>query len=54
MALSALPRHYEAISLYRALDFEFDDRPREPGNSDEAMLMKLDPGDPDNGPATGK
>jgi GNAT superfamily N-acetyltransferase len=40
--LSALPRHHEAITLYRSLGFNDDDRPKGPGNSDKAILMKLD------------
>jgi hypothetical protein len=50
MILSALPRHYEAISLYQASGFKLDDRPREPGNSDDAVLMKLDLGGPESAP----
>ena len=42
MTLSALPRHHEALSLYYSSGFELDDRPREAGNSDNAVLMKLD------------
>jgi hypothetical protein len=40
MTLSALPRHHEALSLYRSCGFELDDREREAGNSDNAVLMK--------------
>ncbi|MEJ1996512.1 MAG: GNAT family N-acetyltransferase [Limibacillus sp.] len=42
ITLSALPRHHEAMALYRSLGFKDDDRPKEPGNSDNAILMKLD------------
>ncbi len=48
MVLSALPRHYEAISLYQASGFKLDDRVRKPGNSEDAVLMKLDLGDPES------
>jgi len=41
MTLSALPRHHEAMALYRVSGFEFDDRPREAGNSNNSILMKL-------------
>ena len=40
MTLSALPRHHEAMSLYRSCGFELDAREREAGNSDNAVLMK--------------
>ena len=42
MVLSALPRHYEAIPLYRSAGFVDDDSPSGPENSDDAILMKLD------------
>lgn len=42
MTLSALPRHYEALSLYRSCGFVLDEREREAGNSDNAVLMKAD------------
>ena len=42
MVLSALPRHHEALALYHSVGFQIDDRPREAGNSDNAILMKLD------------
>ena len=42
VTLSALPRHHEAMTLYRSLGFIDDDRPKEPGNSDNAILMKLE------------
>jgi GNAT superfamily N-acetyltransferase len=42
MVLSALPRHHEALSLYRAMEFQPDDRQREAGNSNNAILMRLD------------
>lgn len=42
MTLSALPRHHEALALYRSCGFELDDREREAGNSDNAVLMRLD------------
>ena len=42
MTLSALPRHHEALSLYRSCGFRLDGRPREPGNADNAILMRLD------------
>jgi len=41
MTLSALPRHHEALALYHSVGFHIDDRPREAGNSDNAVLMKL-------------
>lgn len=41
MTLSALPRHDEAIALYRSVGFDIDNRPPEPGNSSNAVLMKL-------------
>ena len=42
MTLSALPRHHEALSLYRSCGFFLDKRRREAGNSDNAVLMKVD------------
>ncbi len=42
MTLSALPRHHEALALYASIGFEHDNRPSEEGNSDNAVLMKLD------------
>jgi GNAT superfamily N-acetyltransferase len=42
MTLSALPRHHEALALYTSCGFVRDNRAREPGNSDNAILMKLD------------
>lgn len=42
MVLSALARHYEALPLYRSAGFRLDDRPREAGNSENAILMRLD------------
>lgn len=42
MTLSALPRHDEALSLYRSCGFVLDDRERRAGNSDNAVLMKID------------
>ena len=42
MVLSALPRHHEALALYRAAGFEADDRRRDAGDSDNAVLMRLD------------
>ena len=42
MTLSALPRHHEALSLYRSCGFVLDEREREIGNSDNAVLMKID------------
>ncbi|MCL5779340.1 GNAT family N-acetyltransferase [Limibaculum sp. FT325] len=44
MTLSALPRHYEALSLYRSCGFKHDDREREAGNSENALLMKIELG----------
>lgn len=41
MTLSALPRHHEALSLYRSCGFELDDRPRDAGNAVNAVLMKI-------------
>ena len=42
MVLSALPRHHEALALYRAAGFKADERQPEAGNSDNAVLMRLD------------
>lgn len=42
MTLSALPRHHEALALYRSCGFEADVRPSEAGNSDNAILMKVE------------
>ncbi|MCT8159789.1 GNAT family N-acetyltransferase [Pseudoruegeria sp. SHC-113] len=42
MTLSALPRHHEALSLYRSCGFELDERQRDAGNSENAVLMKTD------------
>jgi len=42
MTLSALPRHHEALALYRSCGFRLDNREREAGNSDNAILMKID------------
>ena len=42
MTLSALPRHHEALALYRSCGFELDGRAPEAGNSDAAVLMKID------------
>jgi GNAT superfamily N-acetyltransferase len=42
MTLSALPRHHEAIALYRSCGFELDNREREAGNSENAVLMEID------------
>lgn len=44
MTLSALPRHHEALSLYRSCGFLPDDRPRDAGNAVNAVLMRLDLG----------
>ncbi|MCB4456601.1 GNAT family N-acetyltransferase [Leisingera sp. McT4-56] len=44
MTLSALPRHHEALSLYRSCGFKPDDRKRDAGNSDNAVLMAIDLG----------
>lgn len=41
MVLSALPRHHEALALYRTAGFQLDDRERDPGNSANAILMKI-------------
>ncbi|MEM7172612.1 MAG: GNAT family N-acetyltransferase [Pseudomonadota bacterium] len=41
MILGALPRHYEAIPLYRSCGFKDDDRAGDPGDTDKAILMKL-------------
>ena len=41
MTLSALPKHFEAIPLYTSLGFEIDDRERDAGNSDDAILMRI-------------
>ncbi len=41
MTLSALPRHHEALALYRASGFQLDDRARDAGNSANAVLMKI-------------
>lgn len=42
MTLSALPRHHEALSLYGACGFILDDRERDAGNSQNAVLMRID------------
>jgi len=42
MVLSALPRHHEALALYRSLGFKNDNRPREAGDSDNSVLMRFD------------
>ena len=42
MNLSTGPRHHEAIALYRSAGFQLDDRPSDPGNPDNAVLMKID------------
>jgi GNAT superfamily N-acetyltransferase len=42
MTLSALPLHHEALSLYRSCGFLSDDRELGAGNSDNAVLMKID------------
>jgi len=44
MTLSALPRHHEALSLYRTCGFELDDRELGAGNSRNAVLMKINLG----------
>lgn len=44
MSLSALPKHHEALPLYRSCGFVLDDRESEAGNSDNAVLMKVDLG----------
>ena len=42
MVLSALPRHHEAIALYRSQGFEIDDLQSEEENSDNSIFMRLD------------
>lgn len=42
MTLSALPRHHEALSLYRSVGFAEDDRTRDAGNAANVVLMRLD------------
>ncbi len=42
MELSALPRHHEALALYRATGFRPDDRPRDPGDAGNAVMMRLE------------
>lgn len=42
ITLSVLPRHYEAIPLYRSMGFVEDKRLTDPGYSENAVLMKLD------------
>ena len=44
MVLSALPRHHEAMPLYRSMGFVEDDSYREPGNTDVAIVMRRDLG----------
>jgi len=42
MTLSALPRHDEAISLYRSIGFQDDVLAGKAGNSANAVLMRMD------------
>jgi len=42
MVLSALPRHHEALALYRSAGFVPDDRDPEAGNTEKAVLMRMD------------
>ena len=42
MNLSALPRHHEAIALYRSCGFVDDTRVPDAGNSDNSVLMTAD------------
>lgn len=42
MILSALPRHHEALALYRSAGFVEDDRAVEQGNTDKAVFMRLE------------
>lgn len=42
MTLGALPRHHEALALYRSAGFDLDDRPRDAGDSDNVVLMRID------------
>jgi GNAT superfamily N-acetyltransferase len=42
MILNALPRHHEALKLYQSSGFELDDRQGDAGDSDTAILMRMD------------
>ena len=39
MILGALPRHHEALALYRKMGFVDDPRPKDAGNASDAVLM---------------
>ena len=42
MVLSALPRHHEALALYRSSGFQLSSKPRKSGSPDNAVHMRLD------------
>jgi GNAT superfamily N-acetyltransferase len=42
MTLSALPKHFEALPLYQSLGFIIDDCIKGEGNTDKAIMMRLD------------
>ncbi len=42
MTLGALPRHHEALSLYRSCGFQPDDRVPKQENASNAILMRID------------
>lgn len=42
MILTALPRHHEALPLYRSVGFQLDNRSASAGETDDAVLMRLD------------
>lgn len=44
MTLSALPRHHEALALYRSTGFRLDEREPEAGNTGNAVLMRIELG----------
>jgi GNAT superfamily N-acetyltransferase len=42
MNLGALPRHVEALPLYRSMGFQIDNRPKDAGTPADAILMTRD------------
>ena len=42
MTLSALPRHHEALQLYRSCGFDADHRAPTPGTAVNAVLMRIE------------